>query len=1028
MSSKKIYTYSEIREEYVKCMLDKTRRYMIENFLSTFDATQKKQVPFKLLPRQEILVQSLRDYDNVITIKSRQEGITTTVAAVMACEMVLAPKESPENILCIGNKLDLSQQMITKIKEFIRQLPRWFFGDDYFSLDPKDEKNNDKKNPIFTICNKNEIELSHNTSSGHARSSGENSSRGISAVSRLIFDEAAFIEKGRTVYAQALPTISTGGKITIISTPNGKDQLYYDIYDKAKAGRNNFHIVESRWHQDPRYNKYLKWFRTNEETGETEVYHEPTIDSKGNVAYKNDEWEKRLAEGWKPESPWYVNMCNSFNNDSMKIAQELDVSFLGSANNVVGAEYITFQELNNVREPLFKDQILEDFWIFKEPIDGHRYIVACLPTGEKVLTDKGLMNIEDVTFDDLLVDKDGNYTKIKNIQTRAVEDREIIDIKVSNIYRTTKFTGNHPIWASSNTKLKRNYKINDEKYQFNERYWEFNFDFINADKLKPNDWLEFPNIYYNKSLNENEILSKYDDAVILAEEFWWYCGMWLAEGCCLFDKNKHIRINTTHNANETHIHEKIYKFIDYSMKRKPNNRQIKNTKHIFFNNDKLGKFLLKTFGRYSSGKHISEWVKFIPDNLKLKLIEGYLDGDGSIVNNKRDGQYIKFGSISLELLEDVQDILFSLGIVSNMSLAHKAKKSIIESRIVNCNNLYELSIGACDSKKLLDMLCIEHNIKTIQKHKISNCFLSEDKTKIYLKIKKIEKTLYTGLVHNFETEVHTFSAKYIASHNCDASRGDADDRTAIEIIDMDGVDENGNPIVEQVAEYNGKRTGDEIGEILYQYGTAYNNALIVVDCIGGTGDAAILTLMRLGYVNIYYDDPTLKSYTVQRKYIEYNISPEDRLPGFHSGQVRFQMLTNFASLVKNNGFKIRSSRVISELDTWIFKGESGRIDHADGKHDDTLTCLAMGLFVMQYSFQKMESTKSKDKAILSAWVANTGIKTVSSPTMQTKSTLMTPKKSMVLPFYNEKSLKKEISTPKSKALATNIWLFGAVMR
>lgn len=636
---KKIYSYTEIREEVVKCMLDTSRRYMIENYLSTFDATQKRSVQFKLLPRQEILVQALRDNDNVITIKSRQEGITTTVAAVMACEMVLAAKESPENILCIGNKLDLSQQMITKIKEFIRQLPRWFFGDEYFSLDPKNQKNNDKKTPIFTICNKDHIQLSHNLSEGHARSSGENSSRGISAVSRLIFDEAAFIEKGRTVYAQALPTISTGGKITIISTPNGKDQLYYDIYDKAKAGRNNFVIVESRWHQDPRYNKYLKWLKTNDD-GELEIYNEPTIDAKGNVKYDNDKWMKLIADGWKPESPWYVNMCNSFNNDEMKIAQELDVSFLGSANNVVGAEYITFQELNNVCEPLFKDSLLDDFWIWKKPIEGHRYIIAT-----------------------------------------------------------------------------------------------------------------------------------------------------------------------------------------------------------------------------------------------------------------------------------------------------------------------------------------------------------------------------------------------------DASRGDSDDRTAIEIIDMDGVDENGNPIIEQVAEYNGKRTGDEIGEILYEYGQRYNNALIVIDCIGGTGDAAILTLMRLKYNNLYYDDPNLKSYTVQRKFIEYNMSPEDRLPGFHSGQVRFQMLSNFASLVKNNGFKIRSARVISELDTWIFKGETGRMDHMDGKHDDTLTCLAMGLFVMQFSYNRIECTKSKDRAVLSAWVVNVGTKPISRPTLDNKTVSIAPTKNkMIPPFYSDKTLKKQTDSIIEANRVTNLWLFGAVLR
>ena len=51
----------------------------------------------------------------------------------------------------------------------------------------------------------------------------------------------------------------------------------------------------------------------------------------------------------------------------------------------------------------------------------------------------------------------------------------------------------------------------------------------------------------------------------------------------------------------------------------------------------------------------------------------------------------------------------------------------------------------------------------------------------------------------------------------DPSRGTSEDNSAIEIIDMDGRDENGLPIIEQVAEYVGKKLGDDIGAIAYNY-------------------------------------------------------------------------------------------------------------------------------------------------------------------------------------------------------------------
>ena len=99
----------------------------------------------------------------------------------------------------------------------------------------------------------------------------------------------------------------------------------------------------------------------------------------------------------------------------------------------------------------------------------------------------------------------------------------------------------------------------------------------------------------------------------------------------------------------------------------------------------------------------------------------------------------------------------------------------------------------------------------------------------------------------------------------DASRGDSDDRSALEIFDACGIDDDGKPCMEQVLEYNGKITGDDLGEIAYWYGMLYNEAFCIVECIGGYGDATVLALVRLGYTNLFYDDPNLKTYTIQRE-------------------------------------------------------------------------------------------------------------------------------------------------------------------
>lgn len=289
---------------------------------------------------------------------------------------------------------------------------------------------------------------------------------------------------------------------------------------------------------------------------------EDTLDETGAVKYDEERWRKLEREGWSPTSVWYQTMCKSFNNDSMKIAQELDVSFMGSSDNVVAPEFIEQQNKLNVREPLddFKDPLVEETWFWKKPIEGHRYICACLPQGEKVLTNRGLVNVEDVKSDDLLVTKEGEFTKIKHRKYREVKDEEVVEILPYGCVRPTRFTWNHPIWVSHD-----NTSTSSE--------WKHDFNFSDATNVKPNDWLMFPNVYASRELSHDEMVdiwSKYEtkrnnqykdcDFPLENELFWWYCGIWLAEGYIHTKSNGGKRITTTHNINENIIHEKILKF------------------------------------------------------------------------------------------------------------------------------------------------------------------------------------------------------------------------------------------------------------------------------------------------------------------------------------------------------------------------------------------------------------------------------------------------------------------------------------
>lgn len=1012
--------------DFAKSFMDKSRIYFIEKYFMTFNATAGKNTQFALFPRQKVFLNNISNHSKNIAIKHRQCGITTVSSAWAAAQCVFAPADAPETILCIGNKLDLAQQLIIKIRDFLNQVPRWYWGDDYYSTDPKSEKN---KKDIFTKNSKSELEL-FNGCKVYARSSSANAARGISAVSILIFDEAAFIEDGLAVYTSAVAATASNPnrKIIMVSTPNGKDELYYNTYKQALSKENGYIATEFKWYQDLRYNKSLQWYRKNPENGDMEWDVDSVLDKTGTVKYDEERWKRLEKAGWKPTSPWYTAMCQSFNNDSMKIAQELDVSFMGSANNVVDPEFIEMQEKLNVMDPLedMKDPMVEETWFWKAPIDGHRYICACLPHGEKVLTLNGLVNVENVDKDDLLVTKEGEYTKIKHRKYREVDNEKMIKITLCNTYDEFNCTWNHPIWASNESKNKRTFYYDDNNKRRCHKKWFHKFDFLDAEKLTKGSWVEMPNIYYINKLDENDMLKYWDNYEIvgskkhsnikcplLDEDFWWYCGMWLAEGYVIKDKFGNYKFSTVHHLNETNYHNKINELSKRLFNRKATT--IKNTKtnvcKITIYSKQISKFLNDNFGKYAHGKYISEWIKKIPNKFKIKLLEGYFNGDGYIAPN-----YMGAESVSLQLLKDIQDILFSLGISCSIRKKRDGQSGVcIVNRIVNTKDCFSILLGETATWKFHQMLGKETTAKLSNNAQKKSLYFSDDLSKIYIKIKNIEEYNYNGKVYNFETlnESHTFCGRNVATHNCDPSRGVSSDCTAIEIIDIDGRDEDGMPIVEQVAEYLGKKLGDDIGGLLYQYATLYNNAHIIIDCTGGCGDSAALALINMGYTNLYYEDSSQKTYTLQNS-TKISTDYNNRLPGFHFQGNRYPVLSNFAGMIRNNEFKVRSIRVINELETWIFKGEAGRIDHMTGSHDDTLTCLAMALFVMQYSLHKQEQAKTKDAAILGAYMIGGG--TSSSKPRDRMG--MTP--TVSAPLYSGRQLNKY----SSNAQGNYLWLFS----
>ena len=347
-------TRTEQLIEYARIIKDTP--YALRTYLQTFDNTQKKYVPMDLFEDQIQLIQDYEDYNENITRKYRQAGVTTVTAAWLSKKLQLAKPDNPERVLLIANKRDTAVEMANKVRHFLEQWPEWL------NVGFSPDKNSESRFRLNNGCEVKAVATSADALRGYT-------------PTILVFDEAAYIEAGDDFWAASMASLSTGGKIILISTPNGYDPIYYGVYDQALRGINDFHITDLRWFKDPRYTKDLRWVKCQDICHymlNREQYNDEEV-----IIYDFDlkEYKKLLEDGYKPFSSWFESMSKKFKYDRRKIAQELECDFLGSGDGVIPGDIQENIAKNMIREPIEK-YMQATFWQWKEPIIGHRYIMG----------------------------------------------------------------------------------------------------------------------------------------------------------------------------------------------------------------------------------------------------------------------------------------------------------------------------------------------------------------------------------------------------------------------------------------------------------------------------------------------------------------------------------------------------------------------------------------------------------------------------------------------------------------------------
>jgi hypothetical protein len=348
--------------EYAKCVNDTP--YALKTYLQTYDNTQSKYVPLELFNDQVTLVKDYDECDENIALKYRQAGVSTVTSAWSSKRLVFARKEKPEKILIIANKMDTAVEMANKVRAFVDQWPKWM------GVGFSNEKNSQRHFKLTNGCEVKAVATSKDALRGYT-------------PTILIFDEAAYINADEDFWSACMASLSTGGKVIVISTPNGFDPIYYSIYSQAIKGMNDFRITEMYWFKDPRYSKDLKLIKCDDIVhymlNRAEYNDNEIIIDYGDIKVSErnfqDIKEKIENNGYKAYSSWFESMAKKLKFDKRKISQELECNFLGSGDNVIPPETMKTIKDKHLKEP--KEKLMGGaLWLWKEPIEGHKYIMG----------------------------------------------------------------------------------------------------------------------------------------------------------------------------------------------------------------------------------------------------------------------------------------------------------------------------------------------------------------------------------------------------------------------------------------------------------------------------------------------------------------------------------------------------------------------------------------------------------------------------------------------------------------------------
>jgi hypothetical protein len=216
--TKTVFKTDKELQDFIKCCdPDTGYLHFMDNFFMIQHPTKGSMV-YHPWPYQKRLIETYHNYRYSISLMPRQSGKSTSAAGYLLWYAMFVPDST---ILVAAHKYTGAQEIMQRIRYAYENCP------DYIKAG-------------VTTYNKGSLDF-ENGSRIVSATTTENTGRGMS-ITLLYLDEFAFVRPSiaKEFWTAITPTLSTGGKAIITSTPNSDEDQFAFIWKGANKTEDDF--------------------------------------------------------------------------------------------------------------------------------------------------------------------------------------------------------------------------------------------------------------------------------------------------------------------------------------------------------------------------------------------------------------------------------------------------------------------------------------------------------------------------------------------------------------------------------------------------------------------------------------------------------------------------------------------------------------------------------------------------------------------------------------------------------------------